>query len=216
MALRNTIATLALALSVTIPSAHAGCYKNSFVYFFNEDGNNFKFGHLHNNPIGYYQSDTKDVNQELSDFIANICRMVDQAAVKPGSKWSRCEDRAYEEQSQSCLLIDCPSDCDSGDEECIKRCGSTCPYQEVDQNNLIYQLAHDGNGSDTRTMTYDVSRAGLHSIYDNCNDYGGDTVRDGFWFRLDPNPRNCGSVGDSAIIKLLGSAKVPKKAKGAV
>lgn len=180
---------------------------------FNEDGSIFKFGQLHNNPYRYADAETQDITQELSDAIDNVCRVVDGAAVKPGSKWSRCEEWAYEAQDDSRLLIDCPFDCDPSDGGCISECGETCPYVQQDVNHLVFRLPPDVKGDDTLKMTYDTCSSGVHGIFEDCSDYGGGTVRNGFVFRTDPNPHSRDSLGGSPIITLVGKARPGKKAK---
>lgn len=185
----------AFALALSLPAANAGCYTNSHVYFFNENDSNFKFGHLHSSSTNYADTDAKDVTQELSDQIDSICSLVDGSSVAPGTKFTRCEDSnwTFKTQEQQCLLIDCPGDCDGADMECIEACDDKCPWVEKDRNHVDYEMSYDGDGDDAREMTYDICTAGLHSIFDDCSDYGGDAVRDGFFFKLDPNPFKCSS-----------------------
>lgn len=168
---------------------------------------------MHNDPYNYDASDTKDVTQELSDTIDAVCSLVDGSSVGPGQHFDRCTEWPYETQEDSCLLIDCPSDCDPNEGDCISACGDSCPFVEKSVNNLVFEMKHDDNGDDARTMTYDICSAAMHDIFDDCSDYGGDSVRDGIFFRLDPNPYACDHIADSAIIKLIG--KGPQgKAKG--
>lgn len=206
MTFTTTLSTLALALAVTLPAVRAECYENTKVWMFNENSSNFKFGHLHNDPGSYDSSDTKDVTQEVSDIIDALCKRLDGQHVGRAQHFEQCNEFGYETQEQSCQLIDCGNDCE-GDTGCIQTCAKACPYVVKDVNHMIMEFKHNDDGDDTLTMTYDICSDALHGIFDDCSDYGGDTDRDGFFMRLDPNPWGCGDSNmKAANPKLIGGA----------
>ena len=57
-------------------------------------------------------------------------------------------------------------------------------------NHINYQIAHDGNGGDTRTMEYDICKSAFEWEYGGCSD-GSEQNHLGFWFRIDPNQGRC-------------------------
>jgi hypothetical protein len=59
-------------------------------------------------------------------------------------------------------------------------------------NHINWEIKHDGNGDDTRTLTFDICYNALKTEAGACS-HGSEQVHDGFWFRIDPNPDTCAS-----------------------
>lgn len=188
---QTTTTLLALALALALPLATAGCYSNGgIITALLSDGADFKFGDLHSSPITYASSSTQNVDQEIADAIDAVCTELDGQAVGPGQSWSRCEDWRYTPKDYQCAQITCPSDC-GGESECTASCVDECPLDEDEEgNSLTWEIKFAGDGEDAETLTYDVCSAAFGATFKDC-EYGGDGERDGFWFRMDPNPHKC-------------------------
>lgn len=153
---------LGLALSALLPTATAlGCYNGDGWIALESSTADFTFNQLHSDPNNW-ADDTRDLRQEVINDINTQCRSVDGASVKPGSKWTKCTDWAWEKSDGTVA---------SG-------------------NRIEWEIKHGGVGDDTRTMTYDICNTAFNAELAAC-EHGSESEHNAFWFRIDPNPGHC-------------------------
>jgi len=109
------------------------------------------------------------------------------------SHWSHCSGWGCSKDDDNCIYGDCPDKCNS-DGDCISECAKSCAKIPCDGlyegNRINYEIKHDGNSDDTRTLTYDICYNAYKTELGGCKT-GSEQNHDGFWFRIDPNPRTC-------------------------
>lgn len=172
-----------LGLAASLRTADAlGCYSDGGVIG-GLNGQDFRFGHLHNQPMHFDDFELRDLTDEVKGDINRVCEMVDGSSVGPGQRWSDCSDWAWEGDN-----IPCPEFCgpESESENWTTDCFEGC----ANGNRIEWEIAHDGNGDDTRTMTYDICRNAFETELGGCEN-GSEQNHDGFWFRIDPNAMSC-------------------------
>lgn len=150
----------------------------------------------HSHPNLYSDYPTRDIISEVYNDIDTHCQKVAEATVAPGKQWTDCSDWAYTDRDSICK-IKCQSDC--GNESNVGKCISDCydakcpivPQNSLLLNRINWEIQHDGNGDETRTLSYDTCKDGFKNVLENCKDYGGELNHGGFWFKLDPNNLRC-------------------------
>jgi hypothetical protein len=149
----------------------------------------------HSHPSLFSDYSTRDITQEVYNDINTHCQKVAEAIVAPGKQWTDCSEWAYTDTDQSCknkCLDTCGNESDIG--KCVGACYNACPIVEQSsllKNRINWEIEHDGQGDDTRKLSYETCQAGFKNVFENCKDYGGELNHDGFWFKLDPNNLRC-------------------------
>lgn len=198
--------SLAAALCTLLPLAHGlGCYTDGGL-FGSWTGATFGFKYLHSSPSLYSNEmwiNQRDIVPEVYADIATHCQKIADTVVAPAAAqwWTDCSDWAYTDKDDQCTI-----GCDGGEcgelktgdaiGTCVAKCINACPF--VDQkvpgddsgNHLNWEMAHDGHGEDSRTLSYEACVAGFKHVHDSC-EHGGEMESGGFWFKLDPNTKSC-------------------------
>lgn len=187
MGITKVTLSMALALAGSLQAVNAlGCYSDGGVL---GDVNNqdFRFGHLHNRPMHFNDYEARDLTEEVKGDIRRVCELVDGSTVSPDTRWSDCSDWAWEGDNIPCPEY-CAPETDTGlwTTDCFEGCSPG--------NHISWEIAHDGNGDDTRTMTYDVCVSAFETELGGCEN-GSEQNHDGFWFRIDPNVFSCAMSG---------------------